>query len=241
MALAWRGHVISTETNIPDKSGADLSDVCRSEAKLVVVRLLCLSLTTPPVFAGSQALMQCPAELVYQEVILQPEKMVQWNRTISACQVSPWRDVGPRLSPVLGPVRSSNVCPLLRSSRGSTTTPWCPMTFPQEQREEWCLPGSASRPLHGPLSLTPSLTAFSPLRDFVNVRRVERKRECYMSAGMATNHDSKPPSGRFVRSEHISSLPTKRRWFRSVTFSLCSRPLQGRKRSRRVCGPQVQH
>lgn len=31
--------------------------------------------------------MQCPAELVYQEVILQPEKMVQWNRTVSACQV----------------------------------------------------------------------------------------------------------------------------------------------------------
>jgi len=32
--------------------------------------------------------MQCPAELVYQEVILQPEKMVQWNRTIAACQVT---------------------------------------------------------------------------------------------------------------------------------------------------------
>lgn len=31
--------------------------------------------------------MQCPAELVYQEVILQPEKMVQWNRTVSVCQV----------------------------------------------------------------------------------------------------------------------------------------------------------
>lgn len=33
--------------------------------------------------------MQCPAELVYQEVILQPEKMVQWNRTVSVCQVKP--------------------------------------------------------------------------------------------------------------------------------------------------------
>lgn len=32
--------------------------------------------------------MQCSAELVYQEVILQPEKMVLWNRTVSACQVS---------------------------------------------------------------------------------------------------------------------------------------------------------
>lgn len=31
--------------------------------------------------------MQCPAELVYQEVILQPEKMVHWNRTVSVCQV----------------------------------------------------------------------------------------------------------------------------------------------------------
>lgn len=35
-----------------------------------------------------QALLQCTAELVYQEVILQPEKMVQWNRTVSLCQVS---------------------------------------------------------------------------------------------------------------------------------------------------------
>lgn len=34
-----------------------------------------------------QAFMQCPAELVYQEVILQPEKMVQWNKTVSVCQV----------------------------------------------------------------------------------------------------------------------------------------------------------
>lgn len=41
-------------------------------------------------FVASQALMQCPAELVYQEVILQPEKMVQWNRTVSACQVRSW-------------------------------------------------------------------------------------------------------------------------------------------------------
>uniref|UniRef100_A0A672G6R3 START domain-containing protein 3 n=1 Tax=Salarias fasciatus TaxID=181472 RepID=A0A672G6R3_SALFA len=34
-----------------------------------------------------KALMQCTAELVYQEVILQPEKMVQWNRTVSGCQI----------------------------------------------------------------------------------------------------------------------------------------------------------
>lgn len=34
-----------------------------------------------------QAFMQCSAETVYQEVILQPEKMVHWNRTVSVCQV----------------------------------------------------------------------------------------------------------------------------------------------------------
>ncbi|KAB0398652.1 hypothetical protein E2I00_013899, partial [Balaenoptera physalus] len=28
----------------------------------------------------------CPAELVYQEVILQPERMVLWNKTVTACQ-----------------------------------------------------------------------------------------------------------------------------------------------------------
>lgn len=38
-------------------------------------------------FSPLQTLMQCPAELVYQEVILQPEKMVQWNKTVSVCQV----------------------------------------------------------------------------------------------------------------------------------------------------------
>lgn len=49
------------------------------------------------------------------------------------------------------------------------------------------------------------LIAFSSFRDFVNVRRVERKRDCYLSAGMATEHDAKPPSGRYVRSDHASS------------------------------------
>nr|KAF6310655.1 hypothetical protein mMyoMyo1_008719 [Myotis myotis] len=29
----------------------------------------------------------CPAELVYQEVILQPERMVLWNKTVTACQI----------------------------------------------------------------------------------------------------------------------------------------------------------
>ncbi|CAL8265117.1 unnamed protein product, partial [Gadus morhua 'NCC'] len=34
-----------------------------------------------------KAFMQCTPELVYQEVILQPEKMVQWNKTVSGCQI----------------------------------------------------------------------------------------------------------------------------------------------------------
>lgn len=45
---------------------------------------------------------------------------------------------------------------------------------------------------------------FSSCRDFVNVRRVERKRDCYLSAGIATNHDAKPPCGRFVRSDPVN-------------------------------------
>lgn len=49
---------------------------------------------------------------------------------------------------------------------------------------------------------------FSSFRDFVNVRRVERKRDCYLSAGIATNHDAKPPSNRYVRSDHASGLVT---------------------------------
>ncbi|NXI59616.1 STAR3 protein, partial [Chloroceryle aenea] len=34
-----------------------------------------------------KAFLQCSAETVYQEVILQPEKMILWNRTVAACQV----------------------------------------------------------------------------------------------------------------------------------------------------------
>ncbi|KAG2459495.1 STAR3 protein, partial [Polypterus senegalus] len=45
-----------------------------------------------------KAFMQCPAELIYQEVILQPEKMVQWNRTISACQILQRVDDNPLIS-----------------------------------------------------------------------------------------------------------------------------------------------
>uniref|UniRef100_A0A8C7NLG3 StAR related lipid transfer domain containing 3 n=1 Tax=Oncorhynchus mykiss TaxID=8022 RepID=A0A8C7NLG3_ONCMY len=44
--------------------------------------------------------------------------------------------------------------------------------------------------------------ALVSLRDFVNVRRVERKRDCYISAGMATDHGAKPPHSRYVRGEN---------------------------------------
>lgn len=98
-----------------------------------------------------KGLMQCPAELVYQEVILQPEKMVQWNKTVSVCQILQRID--------------DNTLVTYDVSAGAAG---------------------------GVVSA----------RDFVNVRRVERKRDCYMSAGMATNHDAKPPCGRYVRGEN---------------------------------------
>uniref|UniRef100_A0A8C2X6C8 StAR related lipid transfer domain containing 3 n=1 Tax=Cyclopterus lumpus TaxID=8103 RepID=A0A8C2X6C8_CYCLU len=98
-----------------------------------------------------KAFMQCSAELVYQEVILQPEKMVQWNRTIAACRI-------------LQRVDDNTLVSYDVSS------------------------GAAG----GVVSA----------RDFVNVRRVERKRDCYLSAGMATDHDAKPPIGRYVRGEN---------------------------------------
>uniref|UniRef100_A0A8C3UUX8 StAR related lipid transfer domain containing 3 n=1 Tax=Catharus ustulatus TaxID=91951 RepID=A0A8C3UUX8_CATUS len=34
-----------------------------------------------------KAFLQCSPEMVYQEVILQPEKMILWNRTVAACQI----------------------------------------------------------------------------------------------------------------------------------------------------------
>ncbi|CAJ1076216.1 stAR-related lipid transfer protein 3 isoform X1 [Xyrichtys novacula] len=98
-----------------------------------------------------KAFMQCSAELVYQEVILQPEKMVQWNRTVSACQILQRVD--------------DNTLVSYDVSAGAAG---------------------------GVVSA----------RDFVNVRRIERKKDCYLSAGMATDHDAKPPSGRYVRGEN---------------------------------------
>uniref|UniRef100_A0A8C7ID01 StAR-related lipid transfer protein 3 n=1 Tax=Oncorhynchus kisutch TaxID=8019 RepID=A0A8C7ID01_ONCKI len=98
-----------------------------------------------------KAFMQCPAELVYQEVILQPEKMAQWNKTVSGCQI-------------LQRVDDNTLVSYDISS------------------------GAAG----GVVSA----------RDFVNVRRVERKRDCYISSGMATDHGAKPPHSRYVRGEN---------------------------------------
>uniref|UniRef100_A0A671MWP3 StAR-related lipid transfer protein 3 n=1 Tax=Sinocyclocheilus anshuiensis TaxID=1608454 RepID=A0A671MWP3_9TELE len=98
-----------------------------------------------------KALLQCSAELVYQEVILQPEKMVQWNRTVSVCQILQRVDDNTMVS-----------YDVSAGAAGGVVSP----------------------------------------RDFVNVRRVERRRDRYISAGMATNHSSKPPHSRYVRGEN---------------------------------------
>uniref|UniRef100_A0A8C6UZP2 StAR-related lipid transfer (START) domain containing 3 n=1 Tax=Neogobius melanostomus TaxID=47308 RepID=A0A8C6UZP2_9GOBI len=98
-----------------------------------------------------KAFMQCSAELVYQEVILQPEKMVHWNKTVSGCQILQRVDDNTLIS--------------------------------------WDVSAGAAG---GVVSA----------RDFVNVRRIERRKDCYLSAGMATEHDAKPPCGRFVRGEN---------------------------------------
>ncbi|KAM9493252.1 stAR-related lipid transfer protein 3 [Clarias gariepinus] len=98
-----------------------------------------------------KALLQCSAELVYQEVILQPEKMVQWNRTISACQILQRVDDNTSVS-----------YDVSSGAAGGVVSP----------------------------------------RDFVNVRRVERRRDRYISAGMATVHSSKSPHPRYVRGEN---------------------------------------
>ncbi|MBN3271578.1 STAR3 protein, partial [Polyodon spathula] len=98
-----------------------------------------------------KAFMQCPAELVYQEVILQPEKMVQWNRTIAACQVLQRVDDNTLVS-----------YDVSAGAAGGVVSP----------------------------------------RDFVNVRRVERRRDRYISSGIATNHEAKPLHSRYVRGEN---------------------------------------
>ncbi|XP_053119400.1 stAR-related lipid transfer protein 3 [Hemicordylus capensis] len=98
-----------------------------------------------------KALLQCPAEIVYQEMILQPEKMVLWNKTLLACQILQRIDDNTLIS-----------YDVAAGAAGGVVSP----------------------------------------RDFVNVRRIERRRDRYMSAGMATVHSSRPPTSRYVRAEN---------------------------------------
>uniref|UniRef100_A0A3B3QEH8 StAR-related lipid transfer protein 3 n=1 Tax=Paramormyrops kingsleyae TaxID=1676925 RepID=A0A3B3QEH8_9TELE len=98
-----------------------------------------------------KALLQCPAELVYQEVILQPEKMVQWNKTILACQILQRVDDNTMVS-----------YDVSAGAAGGVVAP----------------------------------------RDFVNVRRVERRHDCYLSAGMAAVHGARPLQDCYVRGEN---------------------------------------
>lgn len=104
-------------------------------------------------FFPPQAFMLCPAELVYQEVILQPEKMVHWNRTVSACQVTTLTYIYSLFFPFehfslltcVVPMSNGALCLLLRSSRGLTTTLWYHMMSPLEQQGELCLRGTSAQ------------------------------------------------------------------------------------------------
>ncbi|KAM4645514.1 stAR-related lipid transfer protein 3 isoform 6-T6 [Amazona ochrocephala] len=98
-----------------------------------------------------KAFLQCSAEMVYQEVILQPEKMILWNRTVAACQI-------------LQRVEDNTIISydVAAGAAGGVVSP----------------------------------------RDFVNVRRIERRRDRYMSSGISTTHSLKPPLSKYVRGEN---------------------------------------
>ncbi|NXW83557.1 STAR3 protein, partial [Alopecoenas beccarii] len=98
-----------------------------------------------------KAFLQCSAETVYQEVILQPEKMILWNRTVAACQI-------------LQRVEDNTIISydVAAGAAGGVVSP----------------------------------------RDFVNVRRIERRRDRYVSSGMSTTHSLKPPLSKYVRGEN---------------------------------------
>ncbi|XP_068119687.1 stAR-related lipid transfer protein 3 [Hyperolius riggenbachi] len=98
-----------------------------------------------------KALVQCPAEIVYQEVILQPEKMVVWNRTVAVCQILQRVD--------------DNTLVTYDMSSGAA--------------------GGVISP-----------------RDFVNIRRIERRKDRYLSAGIAGAHPTRPPLTKYVRGEN---------------------------------------
>ncbi|KAF1561764.1 StAR-related lipid transfer protein 3, partial [Eudyptes schlegeli] len=98
-----------------------------------------------------KAFLQCSAETVYQEVILQPEKMILWNRTVAACQI-------------LQRVEDNTIVSydVAAGAAGGVISP----------------------------------------RDFVNVRRIERRRDRYISSGISTTHSLKPPLSKYVRGEN---------------------------------------
>uniref|UniRef100_S4RXK4 StAR-related lipid transfer protein 3 n=1 Tax=Petromyzon marinus TaxID=7757 RepID=S4RXK4_PETMA len=95
----------------------------------------------------------CPPEVVYKEVILQPERMPSWNRAVIDCQV------------------------LMRISDHTLVT--------------YDVSAGAANGYVKP-------------RDFVNVRRIEKQGQRYISAGMSTLHENKPPSSDFVRGNNDS-------------------------------------
>nr|XP_019603200.1 PREDICTED: stAR-related lipid transfer protein 3 isoform X2 [Rhinolophus sinicus] len=98
-----------------------------------------------------KTVLACPAELVYQEVILQPERMVLWNKTVTACQI-------------LQRVEDNTLISydVSAGAAGGVVSP----------------------------------------RDFVNVRRIERRRDRYLSSGIAATHCTKPPTHKYVRGEN---------------------------------------
>ncbi|XP_074835194.1 stAR-related lipid transfer protein 3 [Carettochelys insculpta] len=98
-----------------------------------------------------KAFMQCSAETIYQEVILQPERMILWNKTVAACQI-------------LQRVEDNTIISydVAAGAAGGVVSP----------------------------------------RDFVNVRRIERRRDRYVSSGISTTHSLKPPLSRYVRGEN---------------------------------------
>ncbi|KAM9112770.1 stAR-related lipid transfer protein 3 isoform 2-T2 [Pangshura tecta] len=98
-----------------------------------------------------KAFMQCSAETVYQEVILQPERMILWNKTVAACQI-------------LERIEDNTIISydVAAGAAGGVVSP----------------------------------------RDFVNVRRIERRRDRYISSGMSTTHGLKPPLSKYVRGEN---------------------------------------
>uniref|UniRef100_A0A8C9SGE6 StAR related lipid transfer domain containing 3 n=1 Tax=Scleropages formosus TaxID=113540 RepID=A0A8C9SGE6_SCLFO len=98
-----------------------------------------------------KALVRRPAELLYREIILQPEKMAQWNKTVSACEILQRVDDSALVS-----------YDVSAGAAGGVVSP----------------------------------------RDFVNARRVERRRDRYLSAGMAAVHEARRPHGRYIRGEN---------------------------------------